>query len=187
METQEYFSKEQINEKLPYIMESPKDNGILSFIVIRPGVDDRKLIQEGQLSSTEGLIGDSWNQRPSRHTPDNSPYIENQVTIMNKRVIESIAQNEERQLLAGDQLFVDFDLSEENLPPGSRLQIGNAIVQISHVPHNGCGKFKERFGSEALKFVNSEMGKANHFRGLNAKVIKEGKIQTGDPVAKLNI
>ena len=104
---------------------------------------------------------------------------------MNSRVVSLIAQTKDRWQLAGDQLFVDLDLSEENLPPGSRLEIGSAIVEITPIPHNGCKKFTNRFGVDAMKFVNSKTGKLLHLRGLNAKIVKAGKIKTGDIVKKL--
>lgn len=180
-----HFTKVELESHLNYIFESPQNNGELKMIVSRPDVDLRAELNTGMLSKKEGLIGDSWKNRSSRHTPDNSPFVDVQLTLMNSRVIDALTADKKRWALAGDQLFVDLDLSEENLPPGSRLKIGESIVEISKIPHNGCGKFKERFGSDALKFVNSPLGKKKHFRGLNAKVIKEGIIKIGDTITKL--
>lgn len=180
-----YFTKELLESKLNYIFDSPINNGELKMIVSRPDVDLREELHTGLLSTKEGLIGDSWKKRSSRHTADNSAFIDAQLTLMNSRVIDVLTADKKRWALAGDQLFVDLDLSDENLPPGSLLKIGECVIEISKHPHNGCGKFKERFGSDALKFVNSPLGKKKHFRGLNAKVITEGKINIGDKITKL--
>ncbi|MEO6590493.1 MAG: hypothetical protein ABIP06_14440 [Pyrinomonadaceae bacterium] len=118
-------------------------------------------------------------------TKDKKPHPEMQINIMNSRAISLIAQTKDRWQLAGDQLFVDMDLSEENLPPKSRLAIGSAVLEITEVPHNGCIKFTKRFGKDAVKFVNSKFGKQLHLRGLNAKVVKSGMIRTGDVVKKI--
>jgi MOSC domain-containing protein YiiM len=130
-------------------------------------------------------VGDNWKDRGSPSNPDGPASPEVQLTLMNARVIALLAQDQENWPLAGDQLFVDLDLSDENLPPGSKLAIGDAVVQVSAVPHTGCKKFMARFGLEALKFVNSEFGKQNHFRGINARIIQDGAIGVGDAVRKV--
>ena len=134
----EHISLSELNDKLSYILDSPKDKGVLRMIVRRPDVGQREVIQEGLLSAKEGLIGDNWIKRGSRKTEDGSSHPEMQLTLMNSRVIESITQNEERWELAGDQLFVDLDLSEENLPAGTRLKIGGAEIEVTSIPHTGC-------------------------------------------------
>ena len=103
---------------------------------------------------------------------------------MNARVAALLAGTRDRWQLAGDQLYIDLDLSYDNLPPGTRLDIGAAVIEITAQPHNGCGKFVERFGLDAMKFVNSEVGKAHNLRGIYAKVIKAGEIRSGDVVRK---
>jgi MOSC domain-containing protein YiiM len=123
--------------------------------------------------------------RKSWATSDKKPHPEMQINIMNARAIALIAQTKDRWQLAGDQFYVDLDLSEENLPPKSRLKIGSAILEITEVPHNGCIKFTKRFGKDSVKFVNSKIGKQLHLRGLNAKVIKSGTVKTGDIVKKI--
>ena len=181
-----YTSSQELQSNLDNILESPKNNGVLKMISRRPGVNLREVLNTGELSLTDGLIGDSWKERGSRHTPNKTAHPEMQLNIMNARVIALIAREEPNWSLAGDQLFIDMDLSGENLPAGTKLAFGSAEIEITSIPHNGCGKFKERFGSDALKFVNSELGKEHHFRGLNAKVIKPGIINKGDIIRKLN-
>jgi hypothetical protein len=181
----EYLSMTELEAGLDYLRQAPKDNGTLRMIVRRPREDEREMIDAGELSLSEGLVGDNWKTRGSKHTPDGSAHLYAQITVMNVRCIALLAQSEERWALAGDQLYVDFDLSEENIPPGTRLAIGSAVIEVSAEPHSGCKKFSSRFGVEAMKFVNSPEGKRLHLRGINAKVVQAGTIQVGDSVRKL--
>ena len=132
-----------------------------------------------------GLVGDTWQARGSSHMPDRSSHPDMQLNLINTRLIALLAQDKARWPLAGDQLYVDLDLSEENLPPGTRLAIGAAVVEVTDQPHTGCKKFAARFGTDAVKFVNSPEGKALHLRGVNAKVVQGGTIRTGDAVRKI--
>jgi hypothetical protein len=181
----EYLSMSQLEEGMEHIRQAPKDHGTLKMIVRRPREDERDVIDQGELSLSEGLVGDSWKSRGSKHTPDGSAHLYAQITIMNVRCTALLAQHEERWPLAGDQLYVDFDLGDDNIPPGTRLSIGSAVLEVSAEPHSGCKKFSERFGVEAMKFVNSPEGKQLHLRGINAKVIQAGTIRIGDVVRKL--
>lgn len=176
----------ELEAGLDEIKKSPKDEGFLELIVARPKVGEREILETGELELETGLIGDNWNTRKSWATKDKKPHPEMQINIMNSRAISLIAQTKDRWQLAGDQLYVDMDLSEENLPPKSRLAIGSAVLEVTEVPHNGCLKFTKRFGKDAVKFVNSKSGKQLHLRGLNAKVVKSGTIKTGDKVKKNN-
>jgi MOSC domain-containing protein YiiM len=159
------------------IRKSPTDLGTLELIVARPAEDARRVLSEGQIDLETGLVGDDWRRRDSDR--------ERQVTVMNARAVALVAQSRERWPLAGDQLYVDLDLSDENLPPGSRLAIGEAVLEVSSAPHRGCKKFAARYGLDALRFVNSEVGYALHLRGINTRVITPGTIRTGDTVRKL--
>jgi hypothetical protein len=185
METLEHLSLMELEAGLEYIRQSPTDNGVLKLIVRRPNVDLREVITTAELSLEEGLIGDTWKVRSSSHTPDGSANVKSQITLMNARVIALLAQSEDRWSLAGDQLFVDMNLGVENLPPGTRLALGSAILEVSDEPHTGCKKFAMRFGTDATKFVNSREGKRLHLRGINARVVQPGTIRAGDVVKKL--
>jgi len=167
------------------ICESPKDSGVLRLIVRRPQPGARETLQEGELTLSDGLVGDGWHARGSSRRPDGSPDPENQITVMNARVVELLAPEKDRWPLAGDQLFVDLDLSAENLPAGSRLSIGSAVIEVTAQPHTGCKKFQARYGSDAIKFVNSPEGRKWNLRGINAKVVKEGRVRVGDVVQKV--
>ena len=180
-----YLSMTELEAGLEHIRQAPKDHGILKMIVRRPREDEREVVEGGELSLTEGLVGDNWKARGSKHTPDGSAHHYAQITVMNARCAALLAQNEERWSLAGDQFFVDFDLGEDNIPAGTRLAVGSAILEVSAEPHSGCKKFSARFGVEALKFVNSPEGKRLHLRGINARIIQAGTIRVGDVVSKI--
>ncbi len=176
---------EALSASLPHIQQAPKVEGTLALIVRRPQVDAREVLDEAELNSVEGLAGDTWNQRGSSRTADGSPHPDMQLNLMNVRVVEAVAGSIKRWPLAGDQLFVDFDLSQANVPAGTRLSIGGAVIEITPQPHTGCGKFSARFGVDALKFVNSPDGRTLGLRGVNAKVITPGRVRAGDSVRKL--
>lgn len=180
-----HLSMTELEAGLDYVRQSPKDVGNLRMIVRRPQVDERELMQEAEITVEQGLAGDTWKARGSDHTPDGAANLEAQITIMNARIIELLAQTEDRWALAGDQLYADFDLSDDNIPPGTQLAIGTAIVEVSAVPHTGCKKFSARFGVEAMKFVNSPEGKRLHLRGINTRVVKAGLIRVGDAITKI--
>ena len=180
-----YLSTTELEAGLEHIRRAPKDSGTLKMIVRRPREDERDITDHGELNITEGLVGDNWKARGSSHTPDGSSTLYSQITVMNARCAALLAQSEERWALAGDQLFVDFDLSDDNIPPGSRLAIGSAVLEVSVEPHSGCKKFSARFGVDALKFVNSPEGKRLHLRGINARVIQAGAIRVGDLINKI--
>ena len=174
----------ELEDGLDTIRESPKNEGMLALIVRRPQIDQREVLEVGELDEREGLVGDTWMARGSSRTPDGSANPDAQLTLINARLIDLIAQTTERWPLAGDQLVVDLDLSVENLPAGTRLVLGSAVIEITAQPHTGCDKFATRFGLEALKWVNSPVGKTLRLRGLNAKVVKSGGIQIGDLIRK---
>ena len=176
---------DELEAALDHLRQAPKDGGILQLIVRRPEVDEREVLEEAQLDPVAGLIGDSWVVRKSSRTPDGSPHPEMQLNIMNARVTALVAQEKERWPLAGDQLYIDMDLSKENLPAGSRIAIGSAVIEVSALPHTGCQKFVSRFGLDAMKFVNSTVGKQLCLRGINAKVIQGGIVKIGSTVRKI--
>jgi len=175
----------QLEAALDHIRESPKDNGVVDLIVRRPRVDSREVLDEAQFDVEQGLMGDSWIYRGSSKTADGGPHPEMQITIMNSRVVDLVAQEKERWPLAGDQLFIEMDLSKANLPAGSRIAIGSAIIEVTEPPHLGCQKFVARFGADAMKFVNSPVGRELCMRGVHARVIQNGTVRTGDVARKI--
>ena len=175
----------ELEAGLAEIRRSPRDGGRLELIVRRPAVEAREVLDEATLDETVGLVGDTWSQRPSTRTDDGSPHPRMQLNIMNARAVALIAVDPKRRQLAGDQLHLDLDLSEDNLPFGSRLAIGTAVIEITEQPHRGCAKFAARFGTDALRFVNSEAGRAVNARGVNAGVVAGGVIRAGDVATKL--
>jgi len=184
MTEMKYLSLNELQAGLDTIRQAPKDLGVLKLISRRPNTDEREVLIEGQLDPAHGLVGDNWKARGSRSTPDGSANPEMQLNVMNARVIALLAPDQARWALAGDQLYVDFDLSEANIPPGTRLAIGSAVIEITAPPHLGCKKFSARFGPDAMKFVNSPEGKQLHLRGVNAKVLQSGVVRSGDAIRK---
>ena len=164
------------------VRSSPRDHGRVELITRRPEVDAREVLEEATLDPVRGLIGDNWETKPSLATGFPNPLA--QLTLMNSRVAELVAGERERWPLAGDQLYVDLDLSYENLPPGTRLSVGEAVIEITEEPHLGCGKFAARFGVDNLKLVNSKVGRELNMRGLNARVVSGGTVRPGDAIAK---
>ena len=154
------------------------------MIVRRPAVGTRDVLDACQLDPVEGLVGDSWIRRKSSRREYAGPHPDMQLNLMNARAIALIAQHRSRWPLAGDQLFVDLELSNENVPAGTQLSIGTAVIEVTAVPHTGCAKFVSRFGVEAMKFVNGTVGRQLNLRGINAKVIQAGVIKIGDSVPK---
>jgi MOSC domain-containing protein YiiM len=175
----------ELEAGLETIAQSPKDRGVVEMIVRRPQVGVREVLTEGQLDLVEGLVGDSWKARTSRRTPDGSPHPDMQLNLMNARVVALVSQDKQRWPLAGDQLFVDFDLSEANVPAGTKLAIGSAVIEVTAQPHTGCSKFIERFGLDAMKFVNADERRDLHLRGINARVVQPGSLRVGDTISKL--
>jgi len=171
-----------LEASLDEIRRSPPDAGLLRMIVVRPDTEERRVVDETQIDPVEGVVGDNWRARGNWRGGPADP--EAQVTLMNIRAIEAIAPDAARRPDAGDQLFVDFDLSIDNLPAGSLVAVGEAVLRISESPHTGCGKFSARFGADAKKFVNSKTGKQLRLRGVNASVVRGGRVRVGDAVRK---
>ena len=168
--------------RLADVQAAPADAGHVELIVRRPAVDEREILDQALLDRDEGLVGDRWAARDRATTP---VYLSSQLTVISTRVLRIIEPDAGRWPLAGDQLYVDLDLSEANLLAGSRLAIGTSVIEISDTPHTGCAKFSARFGSEALRWINSPTGRAHRMRGLNARVVEPGTVRTGDAIHKV--
>lgn len=180
-----HLTMTELEAGLMELGESPRDGGTLEMIVSRPAEGERVVMERGEMDVVQGLIGDNWQARGSRHTEDGSARPEAQITLMNSRVVQTVAGDRDRWALAGDQLYVDLDLSEDNLPAGQRIAIGTAILEITALPHTGCDKFTARYGHDAIRFVNSKEGRAQRRRGIYAKVVQAGTISAGDTISKL--
>ena len=180
------LGKAELERHVDHILASPADGGTLELIVRRPAVDERESLPEARLDVEQGLVGDNWQARGSRHMPDGAADPDMQLNIMNARVVALVADDPARRELAGDQLYLDMDLGPDNLPPGTQLAIGDAVIEVTEPPHTGCKKFASRFGTDAMVFVNSGLGKKRNFRGINARVVKSGDIRVGDVARKLS-
>ena len=167
-----------LDEGLAHIRRSPADAGTLDLIVRRPSVGTREVVEVAELYVVVGLVGDSW---ATRDRVDS----EAQLNVMNARMAALLAPYEHGRALAGDQLYLDLDVTVANLPAGTRLRIGDAVIEITAKPHTGCKKFAARFGAELTRFVNTGEGKRLRLRGVCAKVVTGGTIRRGDGVTKL--
>lgn len=181
-----HLTLDELHAGLDDIRRAPREAGALMRIVRRPAVDAREVLQEGELNADEGLSGDTWRVRGSSRSGDGRAHPDMQLNVMNARAAALVAQSDDRWALAGDQLFVDLDLSGANLPPGTQLAIGAAIIEVTPQPHTGCRKFVDRFGLDAMKFVNSPVGRELNLRGINAKVVQAGIVRVGDIVRKIS-
>ncbi len=181
----EHRSAAELTAGLDEILRSPAAEGIVELIVRRPAEGEREVLESGRIDLDEGLAGDTWRLRGSSRSPDGSANRDAQLTLMNARAAGLIAGNRERWPLAGDQLYVDLDISLANLPAGTRLAVGEAVVEVTAEPHTGCAKFRARFGAEALRFVNKPPGRELRLRGVNTRVVTSGPVRVGDSVTKL--
>jgi MOSC domain-containing protein len=179
------LTTEELEAGLPEILGAPGAEGVVELIVRRPAVGEREVLDEATLDLVEGLVGDNWRVRGSSRTTNGLGHPDMQLNVMSARAAQLVAGRADRWQLAGDQLFLDLDLSEANLPAGTRLELGTAVIEITDQPHRGCAKFASRFGDDALRLVNSPAGRELRLRGLNARVIVAGDVRAGDEVRKL--
>jgi MOSC domain-containing protein YiiM len=178
-----YIGAEDLEAGLPAILAAPADTGTVELVVRRPAEGEREVLEEGILDAEQGLVGDDWQARNARKGQMDDP--DTQLTLMSARVIDLVAGSRDRWPLAGDQLYVDLDLSTENLPPGTRLQVGSALLEVTAELHTGCAKFTERFGPAAIRFVNGKAGRPHRLRGMYARVVEPGVVRPGDAISKL--
>jgi len=172
----------QFDAHLDDIRAAVADDGRLELIVRRPAEGEREVLDAARLVIDGGLVGDRW---AARHAPPTPASRATQLTVMSTRVLAAIEPDRSRWPLAGDQLYVDLDLSVDNLPAGSRLAIGSAIVEVSETPHTGCAKFSARFGGDVVAWINSPIGQALRMRGLHARIVESGAVRVGDRVRKV--
>lgn len=182
----EHLTTAQLEAGLDHVRAAPAEAGTVELIVARPAPGERTVLDVGTLDPTVGLVGDTWDVRHSKRTDDGSPHPDMQLNLINARLSALIAGDTAHRAMAGDQLHVDLDLSDDNLPAGTRLALGTAVIEVTAQPHLGCAKFTERFGRDAMRFVNSPQGRSLHLRGINAKVVQAGAVRRGDPITKVD-
>ena len=180
-----HLTRAELDAGLPEILRSPKDHGTLEAIVIRPASGERREVESAEVSLALGVHGDHWAKGCWKSLPDGSPDPDVQICLMNARCIALIAQERSNWAPAGDNLFLDLDLSPAHTPPGTRLAIGTAVLEITAEPHNGCESFIARYGRDACVFVNTGEGKRLRLRGIYARVVQDGRVSVGDVVRKV--
>ena len=167
-----------LQRELHEMPPSPTDEGRVALIVRRVAAGGRREILDAvELTSDAGVPGDAWERRPQKD-PDM------QIAVMQIDVARLIA-NGQPVTLFGDNLFVDLDLRTSNLPPGTRVKIGDALLEITPHPHNGCRKFQSRFGPEALQFVAGKDLRHRNLRGIYMRVAQRGVVRAGDSIQVL--
>jgi MOSC domain-containing protein YiiM len=166
------------------VIRAPHDAGTVELVVCRPAIGERRVLDAAELEPGRGLVGDNYVERGNARTPDGLADPLAELNVMSAHALRAVAgADRERWQLAGDQLIVDFDLSADNLPPGTRLRIGTAIIEVTAKPHTGCAKFSQRFGVDAARWVNSH--KDLRLRGICAIVAEAGTVSPGDPIVKV--
>jgi hypothetical protein len=173
-----------LDRHLEYVLASPRNQAPLELIVARPATGEREILQEAILDVADGLVGDTWLARGSRAMPDHAANPAAQLTLMSTRVLAAIEPDRSRWPLAGDQLYLDLDLSAENLPTGTRLGVGTVVLEVTELPHTGCSQFSARFGADALRWISTPTGRANRMRGMYVRVVTGGTVRVGDIVRK---
>jgi hypothetical protein len=179
-----------LTARLDHLRTAPAEVGTLDLIVCRPAHGEREILQEGVLDEAGGLLGDNWLSRATSRALAEGRHLKAQVTVMSSRMIALLAETDRERALAGDQLYVDLDISHTNIPAGTRIALGDpgnggAVIEVSDKPHRGCAKFQRHFGEEATGFLNSDVGRELRLRGLNARVVRGGTVRPGDPARKL--
>jgi hypothetical protein len=183
-------TSDELTARMDHLRAAPPEVGTLDLVVRRPANGEREVLEEGVLDEADGLVGDNWLSRATSRAVAEGRHLKAQVTVMSARMIGLLADTDDERALAGDQLYVDLDISYANLPAGTRVAIGDpdnggAVIEVSDKPHTGCAKFKSRFGEEAVGFVNSDLGRELRLRGLNARVVRSGTVRRGDEVRKI--
>ena len=176
----------QLTARLDHLRAAPADVGTVELVVRRPSTGEREILDEGVLDEVEGMVGDNWLSRATSYAVESGRHLDAQINVMSARMVALLADTPHGRAQAGDQLYLDLDISVENLPPGSRIALGeSAVIEVSAKPHSGCKKFTGRFGEDAMRFVNSELGKELRLRGFNARVVSGGVVRPGDKAIRL--
>lgn len=176
-----------LNEHVDHLSAAPNEVGTLDLVVRRPAHAAREVLDAGLLDVERGLVGDNWLDRATNHAIAEGRHLEAQLNVMSSRMVGLLADTDEQRALAGDQLYLDLDLSHDNLPTGARIAIGEtAVIEVTAKPHRGCAKFVRRFGRDAEAFVNSQTGKQLRLRGFNARVVSGGTVRPGDRAVRLS-
>ena len=179
-----FATADQLDAAIDHVVGAPSEVGTVELLVARPAIDERIVLDVAELRPGVGLVGDNYLERGSPRTADGRADPLAELNVMSARALAAVAGPDRRAWPpAGDQLIVDFDLSEANCPAGTRLAIGGALIEVTSKPHNGCAKFADRYGVDAARWVNSR--KDLHLRGICAVVIDAGTVSVGDEIRRV--
>jgi MOSC domain-containing protein YiiM len=178
-------STAELESALDHLRDAPSGAGRLTLVVRRPERLAREVLDQAVVDEADGLVGDNWLTRATSRAVAAGRHLDAQITVMSARMVGLLGDTDAERALAGDQLYVDLDLSLDNLPAGTRLAIGSAVIEVSDTPHTGCAKFSARFGGDAQRWVNSPVGRDRRLRGMNARIVQAGTVRAGDSIRKV--
>lgn len=185
LEEKLHRTREELASALPYVAASPKDGGSVALIVVRPDHGRRETPDRVRISAQDGVEGDHWSKGCWLETDDGAPHPDVQINLMCTRAAEVIAGDPALWPAAGNNFFVDIDLSPDNLPAGTRLALGTAEIEITDQPNKGCQVFIDHYGRDACIFVNTGPGWSLRMRGLYARVVQNGDVRLDDRIRKV--
>jgi MOSC domain-containing protein YiiM len=172
----------QLEARIDEVVAAPSDVGRVELVVARPATGERLVLESAELRPGVGLVGDNYLARGSSKPGGGPADPLAELNVMSARALDAVSGDDrERWPLAGDQLIVDFDLSERNCPAGTRLAVGTAVIEVTTKPHNGCAKFSDRYGIDAARWINSR--KDLRLRGICAVVVEVGTVTPGDTIS----
>ncbi|MFT5632095.1 MAG: hypothetical protein ACI9HB_003282 [Gammaproteobacteria bacterium] len=175
----------ECEDALSTILAAPKSGAIVEQLCLRPGFSERSFPELLELTVAGGIIGERWTKAPWLTLSDGTPDPRIQVSILSKRVMDLCWRDRENTHHPGDTMIVDMDLGVENLPNGTRLGIGSAVVEVSDKFNTACIKWQGRYGAESLRWLNLRKNRDYRLRGILCRIVQDGVVRLGDELARV--